>query len=422
MSHSRSYLHGTGIRSMICVLCVLGVIAGPALAAPREVTKEGVVHVMNSERPKSKPVTIEMEEAWRIGGEDDEEIFGVITDIMVDDQGSFYMLDSQLNEIKVYSDDGEYLRTIGREGEGPGEFRGAFNLFEVPGGNIGVLQAFPSKVVTLTPNGDPADDFMLPEAEGEGFRVLFQAQNAGDNLALVYGLNQPSETGFTQTSVLAIVDSKGEKAIPLHDQASSMQAATALIAEKEWDSFRNGRWAAAPDGRLFATTEFQEYSINVWGPDGKLQRVIHREYPDHIRTAEEKEWLLEIYKGFTRQIPIPDIKYEIEEIYNQVANISARDDGTLWVQTSRGSFGLDDGVVGTWDVFDEKGHFTRQVTLKGEGQPREDGYFFVGDRLFVVTDFLHAMMALQGGGGQGDEEEEDEAEPMQVISYRVPLD
>jgi hypothetical protein len=408
---------------MACVLLALGVIAGPLLAAPpHEVTKDGVVHVMNPGKPMEKPITIEMEEIWRIGGEDDEEIFGVITDVVADQKGNFYLLDSQLSEIKVYSEEGEYLRTIGREGEGPGEFRAAFNLFLVPGGNIGVLQTFPSKVVTLTPNGDPGDDFPLPEVEGEGFRVLFAAQNAGRNLALVYGLNQPSEEGFTQTSVLSIVDAEAQKETRLHSQSASMQAATALIAEKEWDVFRNGRWTAAPDGRTFACPTFQEYTINVWGPDGKLERVIHREYPDHVRTAEQKEELLEIYKGFTRQIPIPDIKYEIEDKYNQVSGITARDDGSLWVQTSRGVFGIDDGVVGVWDVFDRQGRFVKQVTLKGEGRPRDDGYFFVGDRLFVVTDWLHALMALQGGGGQTDEEaEEDEPELMQVISYRVPL-
>ena len=58
-----------------------------------------------------------------------------------------------------------------------------------------------------------------------------------------------------------------------------------------------------------------------------------------------------------------------------------------------------------------------------EGDPRrflQELYFFVKDRLFVVTDFLAALMALQGGGG-GDEEAEDEDEPelMQIISYRV---
>jgi hypothetical protein len=408
---------------MAGVALILGLVVAPGFAgAPREVVKDGVAHVMNPAEPMEKPITIEMEEMWRIGGEDDDEIFGVITDVETDREGNFYMLDSQLSEVKVYSADGEYLRTIGREGEGPGEFRGAFNMFMVPGGNIGVLQTFPGKVVTLTPDGEPGGDFPLPEGEGEGFRVLLAAQYAGENLALVYFLNQPSEEGFIQTNVLSIVDAKGESETRLHSQIASMQASTALIAEKEWDTFRNGRWTASPDGRTFVCPEFQKYTINVWGPDGKLQRVIHREYPEHVRTAEEKEWLLGLYKGFTRQIPIPDIKYEIEDIYNQVGSLNAREDGTLWVQTSRGSFGLDDGIVGVWDVFDERGRFVRQVTLKGEGRPRRDGYFFAGDRLFVVTDWLHALMALQGGGGQSaEEEEDDEPELMQVISYRVPL-
>ena len=422
MFRDRSYRGVAAFRLMACVLLILGVAAGSAFAAgPREETKDGVVHVMNPAKPMQKPVTIEMEEVWRIGGEDDDEIFGVITDVLKDKDGNFYLLDSQLSEIKVYSADGEYLRTIGREGEGPGEFRAAFNMFLVPGGNIGVLQAFPSKVITLTPDGNPADDYPLPDAQGEGFRVLFAAQSAGDKLALIYGLNQPSESGFTQTSVLALID-KDRNETRLHSQSSGMEAANAVIAEKEWDSFRNGRWAAAADGRVFAAPTFQEYKINVWGPDGKIQRVIHREYPDHMRTADQKEELLEIYKGFTRRIPIPDIKYEIEDKYNQISGIYARDDGTLWVQTSRGVWDLDDGVVGVWDVFDKKGQFIKQVSLEGEGVPREDGMFFVGDRLFVVTDWLHAMMALQGGGSQGEEEEEeDEPEPMQIISYRVPL-
>jgi len=408
-------------RGLIGCAVALLLVAGMASGAPKVVTQDGVPHVMNPAKPKDS-VTIEMEEVWRIGGEDDEEIFGVITDVVTDAEGNFYLLDSQLSEVKVYSSDGEFLRTIGREGEGPGEFRAAFNLFNVPGGNIGVLQTFPSKVVTLTADGEPGGEYALPEVEGEGFRVLFSAQNAGDKLALVYGLNQPSEAGFTQTSVLAIVDAKAQEETQLHSQSSTMQAATAMISEKEWDSFRNGRWAASSDGHVYAAPTFQAYEINVWDGNGKLERVIHREYPDHMRSAEEKERLLEIYKGFTRRIPIPNIKYEIEDKYNQVSSLTVRDDGSLWVQTSRGAFGLDDGVVGIWDVFDRKGEFVKEVTLKGDGNPRLDGYFFVGDRLFVVTDFLNAMMALQGGGGGSDEEEdEDDSALMEVISYRVPL-
>ena len=395
----------------LTVFVLLLTLAGPGLAGAQE-------QVMNPAKASSGVETIELEEMWRVGGWDEDVLFGVITSIVSDENGSFYMLDSQLNEVQVYSSDGEYLTTIGREGEGPGEFRAAFNLLLLPSGNIGVLQAFPSKIIGLTPDGNPADGFELPKSDGEaGFKALLQARHAGDNLAVIYALNQPGEAGFTQRSVLALLDQSAENEQVLFTQDSTMAAADPLIAEREWDAFRN-RWTSGPDGKVYSAVDYGEYKINVWGPDGELDYVINREYPAHERTKEQSETVLEIYKGFTRQIPVPNMRYEIEPNWNPIQSINARDDGTLWVQTSRGSWGLDDGVVGGFDVYGNDGKLARQVVLKGQGNPQADGYFFVGDRLFVVTDWLDALMALQGGAGAGGEADE-EAEPMEVICYRL---
>lgn len=379
----------------------------------------GQEQVMNPGKAAKAPETIQLEELWRVGGYDDEDtLFGVITDVIADRDGNFYLLDSQLNEVQVYKPDGEYQRTIGREGEGPGEFRGATNLLLLPNGNIGVLQAFPSKIIGLTPGGDPADDFLLPESEGDaGFRFLLQARNAGDQLAVVYGFNQPSEGGFTQKNILSLFGPGGENERRLFTQDSKMNAAEPKITEVEWDSFRN-RWTSGADGRVYSAVDFGQYTINVWGADGKLVQVINREYPTHVRSKDQSERILEIYKGFTRQVPIPNIKYEIEPNWNPVQTINARDDGTLWVQTSRGAWDIPSGEIGRWDIFDKAGKLQRQVTLKGKGNPEKDGYFFVKDKLFVVTDFLDALMALQGGAGAAEADEE--AEPMEVICYQLP--
>ena len=69
---------------------------------------------------------------------------------------------------------------------------------------------------------------------------------------------------------------------------------------------------------------------------------------------------------------------------------------------------------------DKDGKLSRQLILKGQGDAQKDGYFIVGDKLFVVTDFLNAMMALQGGGGGATEEMDEEAEPMEIICYQLP--
>ena len=64
----------------------------------------------------------------------------MIAQIATGPEGDIYLLDQQLTEVKVFSRAGDYLRTIGREGEGPGEFRRPGDMFLLPDGNVGVLQ------------------------------------------------------------------------------------------------------------------------------------------------------------------------------------------------------------------------------------------------------------------------------------------
>jgi hypothetical protein len=96
-------------------------------------------------------------ELWRVGGdsESEEDLFGVISDIDIDATGEVYLLDSQLSEVKVYSKDGEYLRSLGREGEGPGEFRRPAAMFFTDDGKVAVVQMMPGKIVLLSRTANP---------------------------------------------------------------------------------------------------------------------------------------------------------------------------------------------------------------------------------------------------------------------------
>jgi hypothetical protein len=66
------------------------------------------------------------EEVGRVGSVDDPDIgFSRIGGIAIDGQGAVYVLESQDRQIRVYDEDGSHIRTFGREGAGPGEFRNA---------------------------------------------------------------------------------------------------------------------------------------------------------------------------------------------------------------------------------------------------------------------------------------------------------
>ena len=111
-----------GLRSKF-VISLLAVIFLSSFAFPgnagEEVDVDGVIHVRNSAKPEQGVETIQLKELWRAGGDDDEVFFGTIAQVLSDPDGNTYLMDSQLSEIQVYSPDGEFLRTLGHEGDGP---------------------------------------------------------------------------------------------------------------------------------------------------------------------------------------------------------------------------------------------------------------------------------------------------------------
>jgi hypothetical protein len=414
-------------RSMFAVATLIAAV--PAAAGTwsgKEEVREGVRHVMNPAKAMEDPTTVKLQELWRLGGEseDENEFFGLIGRITADSKGNVYLLDSQLSEVKIYGADGKFLKKIGREGEGPGEFRRPGDMFLLPDGNLGVMQTVPGKIVKLTGDGTPAGDFPLPEPAGGGFQVLRGGQLAGNNLALqrmIQVIDQSSGGQPTKADLVFTIDlvsADGKLLSTMETKTSTLNFASSIITEETFDTFEN-RWTVGDDGRIYACPSRDNYMIKVWTPDGKLDRVITREYQHYVRTADEKEYTRKIWSGFLKRVPNPDLR--ISDNDKDINNVYVRDDGSIWVLSAHGARKKPAGSLGTFDVLDADGRFVRQVTLMGQGDPQEDAYFFDKDRIYVVTGFLNAALAAQGGG-EAEGEESAEAEdvaPMEVICYRV---
>jgi hypothetical protein len=393
--------------------------AFPAVASQwngEKVEKDGVSHIMNPAAPTETPVTVQLEELWRLGGdsESDEEFFGVIGAIALDEGQNVYLLDRQLSEVKVFSPTGGYLRTIGREGEGPGEFRRPSDMFFTPEGDLAVLQTAPGKLVLLTPDGDPAGDFTIGEEDG-GFRMLFGGESGGDNMVLAYVTAKMESGKRTRISILASFKADGTEGARYYKSESTMNFANPVVDERKGLA---PTWALGPTGDVYFIDAFGEYRINVLTPGGEPINTLEREFEHLMRTDEEKEAMK---KRFVIRGPV-DPKIVVSEYEPDVNRLFPRRDETLWVLTSRGMKASTENVIAVFDVFDAEGRFTHQVTLEGQGDPKEDAVFIVGDRVFVVTQYVNAMRSAFGGDDSpsGDEEDE-EPEPMEVICYRLDL-
>ncbi|MCP4550187.1 MAG: 6-bladed beta-propeller [bacterium] len=383
-----------------------------------EVEIDGVKHMKNPAKGMEKAKSVELKELWRIGGDtdDEDEFFGFIQALTSDADGNIYLLDGQLNEVKAFSADGEFIMTFGREGEGPGEFIRPGGLFISPGNRVVVQQIVPARLVQFDMEGNPLDDLPLPKSPDGGFKVYAGGRRAGDHMLMI-GVDQNIGEGeMDRTTYLTSVSIEGEEIARFHDENVHTSFANIVVDEKEQDGFAN-RWVSDPEGNVALAMEHQAYKVKVMTPDGKVKHIIEREYDSLKRDAETKQIFTDIYTtAVARQAPNAVIK--INDYHKDIMSLYIRDNGEIWVLSSHGRYDKPDNTLGTFDIFDINGHFVRQVTLEGEGDPENDFYFFIGDRLYVATDMIGAAVASQGLGGLGMGEE---ADPMSIICYELNL-
>ncbi len=85
--------------------------------------------------------------------EDENLAFNNPNDVAVDSAGNIYILDAANQRIQKFSPEGKFLATIGRKGQGPGEFNFPSSLDVDPNGNLVVLDGSVKKIQILTPEG-----------------------------------------------------------------------------------------------------------------------------------------------------------------------------------------------------------------------------------------------------------------------------
>ena len=97
---------------------------------------DGIKVVTNPEEPKFGVFEFELEEDLAIGDVNDEDyFFPRSVTLNVDDDGNIYVCDGGNRRVQKYDKSGIYVRTIGRQGQGPGEYMSPRRLFLDESGN-----------------------------------------------------------------------------------------------------------------------------------------------------------------------------------------------------------------------------------------------------------------------------------------------
>jgi hypothetical protein len=423
-------------RLACLLLPLLPLVALPARAAWQGSvgSENGVELVKSPAAPAGGDLTLAPTQLWHLGAEEDadeSELFGRVTEILVDAAGNSYLLDTQLNEIRVFSPTGEFLRSLGRNGEGPGEFVNGMHLFFLPGDKLGVGQMMPSRVAVLGTNGDGFTDLHVPGAEGGSFSMIHGARSANGHcvLAVVTPIPGP-ERSETRRRLIAVTPDG--KLLATYNELSEFHEGGGLVLRFGSDESGGedfiGQWDLDGAGRVTTAPLYDEYLLRVYAPDGKLARLIRRDYERVKRTRQEITEIEENQAGLPEGFPRPAINPYRRDIQGFIV----RPDGSLWVSNSAGPDERQAGKVGPFDRFDAQGRFQQRLWLTADYDPERDELIVTGDRLFVLKEANRVSSSFSASsgnmtmeirmGGREEEAEEDEAEvlPFSVISYRLP--
>jgi len=405
--------------TLTAILMVL--LTAPAIAG-EEMDKDGVLHIMNGAEPSGEKVTVELEEVWRHGGEDDEEFFGMISQCVVGDDGTIYLLDTRMSEVPVYSPDGERLDTLSREGEGPGETRTPSGLLFMPDGNLGLVQVFPGRVTKIGIDGTPVGVLEVGDATTGGFMQMFDCVSDGKRVIVTAEKINPGEVQTEQTRInfVAAFDDEGKETVRFFENSYHWDFTNFTFDEAGQNRIDFRKVATGKDGRVYVAPDRDAYQINVYTADGTLERVIEREYDHRVRSDEDFNRRKTLMEAALAQIP--NAKIITAKTEPDINSLSFGTDGNLWVTNSYSGVEQPAGILTTWDVFTPDGHFVKTVSAKVDGDGENDLIIWTpGGDAVMVTGFTEAREAMQSRGGGGDEEDEDEeeAEPMEVIYLKV---
>lgn len=245
--------------------------------APTIEVVDGIDVITNPEEPKYGDFTFDLKEDLMIGDVNDENYFFPrrVTP-NVDEEGNIYVCDGGNKRVQKYDKNGKYVRTIGREGQGPGEYIYPSRLFLDDVGNPCVHDS--RSLIYYTRDGDFQKKILI-----EGFYSRLLPGPKGTFL----GTTQPSARtkGGAKTSIVQI----GENGKPLRNIAeypveySESQKAIVL----HWYTYNIALSPRNNDTFYYGFSK--DYRVHVADSEGRTILILAKEEEPISISGEEKE-------------------------------------------------------------------------------------------------------------------------------------
>ena len=167
-------------------------------------SEDGIRTFLNPQEPLFGTIFLDLEEDLRIGNEnDDNYLFYIILDIDVDVEGNIYVVDSHNFRIQEFNKNGKFVQTIGRKGEGPGEFTYPIQItVDIYSGQIIAIDHKVGQIEIFNKNGKYVNSFHPPHHINEIFQT--------DKESYFVVFNKMLPDSLVYKNVISKINSSGE--------------------------------------------------------------------------------------------------------------------------------------------------------------------------------------------------------------------
>jgi hypothetical protein len=370
----------------VAVLPALAACGGDARVAGPVVRDSAGVQIVENGAPAWK-----QGQEWRLSAEPTLDIgmldgptqyqFGDIAGVVRLGDGTVVVGDDQSKDLRFFDRTGRHVRSVGREGGGPGEFKAVRNLFSLED-TLVVGDWNSRRVSVFAPDGRfvraiplEGKEFTFPAGYFRGGALLLRAGTTFDS---------GSRSGLTRDSITYLrLDPAGGPPTKLGrfpGPESWVQTNGGGIMVTSPAFGRASKLAAVPDGFFFGSADAHE--IRRYDAAGRLVRLIRRRealrpvtpadvdrYKQMLRKdaeASKEPFIRQMLERSLAEMPFPETMPAHGDLRVDRA-------GNLWVS----DFQLTGEDAGRWTVFDPQGRMLGAVATPPRFQLHDIGTDYV---------------------------------------------
>jgi hypothetical protein len=225
------------------------------------------------------------------------------------EDGTILVSDSSAGRVAAFAPDGTYLRSFGREGEGPGEFRYAGYL-EVANEILWAYDFTRYRTHAYALDGTFLRTVGVPQGAGSLMRDgLMWPLDDGRLVIFNLGTLREEESTY-QRAEMRIIDPAGNvlasadtRWLPQVQRIRPSDMGDPVMVPIHLRGFS---WGVLARGRGFYLMSADEPEVRVYDLDGRLDKIFRFEVPPRSVTAADRAWVIETLEERLRRALTPD--------------------------------------------------------------------------------------------------------------------